>query len=76
MDEQTIEALASGEPDPHTVFYVEIRPYTEDESDAGFRRMGPMSEHKAERVDRGANINLRHEKYYTRIVSAAQINQR
>lgn len=24
MDEQTIEALASGEPDPHTTFDVEI----------------------------------------------------
>jgi hypothetical protein len=51
-------------------FYVEIRPYTEDESDPGFRRMGPMSERKAEKVDRGVNINLNHKDYYTRIVPA------
>jgi hypothetical protein len=31
-------------------------------------RMGPMSEHRAERVERGASINLNHEKFYTRIV--------
>jgi hypothetical protein len=51
-------------------FYVEIRPYTEDEKDSGFTRMGPMSRHNAEKVDRGANINLNHSKYYTRIVPA------
>ena len=32
------------------------------------RRMGPMSEHQADKVDRGANINLNHDAYYTRIV--------
>ena len=49
------------------VFYVEIRPFTENERDPGFRCFGPMSEHRAERVEDGVNINLNHEKYYTRI---------
>ena len=52
---------------PHN-YYVEIRPWNDDETDPGFRRMGPMSEHQADKVDRGANINLNHEKYYTIIV--------
>ena len=34
------------------------------------KRMGPMSERKAERVESGANINLNHDGYYTRIVFA------
>lgn len=49
-------------------WYVEIRPYSDDRADGGFRRMGPMSERQADKVDRGANINLNHEKYYTAIV--------
>lgn len=57
-------------------FYVEIRPFTEDEGDPGFRRMGPMSERKAEKVDRGASINLNHEKYYTRIVQGTALRGR
>jgi len=32
------------------------------------RRMGPMSESKAVRVERGADINLNHAEYFTRIV--------
>lgn len=52
-------------------FYIEIRPFTEDESDAGFRRMHTSSLHNAEKIERGANINLNHEKYYTRIVDCA-----
>lgn len=51
-------------------WYVEIRPYTEDEKDPGFRRMGPFSERLADKVDDGVNINLNHGKYYTRIVRA------
>lgn len=53
-------------------FYVEIRPITEDETDVGFRRMGPMPERQAEKVERGANINLNHRDYYTRIVPAGR----
>lgn len=50
-------------------WYVEIRPYSEDESDPGFRRLGPFnSERQADKVDNGANINLNHEKYYTLLV--------
>ncbi len=33
------------------------------------KRLGPMSENKANRVDTGLNINLDHENYYTRIVN-------
>ena len=45
--------------------YVEIVKYKTDEI---IERMGPMSEHKADKVDGGANINLNHEEYYTRII--------
>ena len=34
------------------------------------RVMGPMSEHKAERVERGASINLNHESYHTAVVES------
>lgn len=50
--------------------YVEIRPRTEDESDPGYRRMGPFGVRDATRIDVGININLNHERYYTRIVAA------
>jgi hypothetical protein len=33
------------------------------------KRMGPMPERKADKVDAGVNINLNHEEYYTRIVN-------
>lgn len=49
-------------------YYVEIRPFSDDKSDPGFRRMGPFNHHHAERVENSANINLNHEKYYTIIV--------
>ena len=47
--------------------YVEIVEY---EKGKVVKRMGPMFEYKADKVDDGANINLNHEKYYTRIVDA------
>ena len=47
------------------MYYVEIVAYEDDEVAS---RMGPMSERKANKVDAGANINLNHEEYYTRIV--------
>jgi hypothetical protein len=34
------------------------------------KRMGPMSERSADRVEDGANINLNHAEYFTRIVKA------
>ena len=49
-------------------WYVEIRPYTEDENDPGFLRMMAHSERDAQRIMRGANINLNHHHYYTRII--------
>lgn len=49
--------------------YIEVRPFTEDEADPGFLRMGPMDRRRAERVDAGVNRNLNHERYYTLIVS-------
>jgi hypothetical protein len=45
--------------------YVEIVSF--DDGDV-IKRMGPMPERKAERVDSGANINLDHANYYTRVV--------
>ncbi len=47
------------------MYYVEIVAY---KNDRVAKRMGPFSERKAERVDGGANINLDHENFYTRIV--------
>lgn len=50
-------------------WYVEIVPYGREfpETDPGFKRMGPMFKREAERVDSGANINLNHDRYYTRL---------
>jgi len=47
-------------------YYVEIVKYGEPEEVV--KRMGPMPERQAGRVDDGANMNLNHEEYYTRIV--------
>lgn len=47
-------------------FYVEIRSY---EDDTVVKRIGPLTEHRMERVDDGANINLDHERYYTMTVT-------
>ena len=52
--------------------YVEIRPFSEDEDDPGFRRMKCRSQRDAELVNSGANVNLNHERYYTRIVETVQ----
>ena len=48
-------------------FYVEI---VKSSSGEVVKRMGPMSEKKADKVEFGASINLNHEEYFTRIVSA------
>jgi hypothetical protein len=47
-------------------YYVEIV-----KTDLGevVKRLGPFSERKADRVDDGANINLNHSEYFTRIVN-------
>jgi len=38
------------------------------ETDEVVKRMGPMSNRRAEKVEGGASINLNHEEYYTRLV--------
>ena len=49
-------------------FFVEIVKHGGNGHDTVEKRMGPMSERRAERVDGGANINLNHEEFFTRIV--------
>jgi hypothetical protein len=46
-------------------WYVEI---IETDTETVVKSMGPMSEREADRVDAGANINLNHDKYHTRVV--------
>lgn len=48
-------------------WYIEIRRSSDD---GVVKRMGPMSEHKADRVFGGVNINLDHENYYADYVGA------
>ena len=50
-------------------YYVKIVRF---ENDKVVERMGPMSEQKAIKVDTGANINLNHEEYYTRITNGKE----
>ena len=45
-------------------FYVEVRRW---EGDSCVKRMGPMSEAKADKVADGVSINLDHENYYVHI---------
>jgi hypothetical protein len=52
-------------------YYVEIVKYDTNEV---VERMGPMSERQADKVDSGANINLNHEEYFTRVVSDSSIH--
>lgn len=47
-----------------TEFYVEVVDILTGEV---VKRLGPHSEWKAEKVEAGMNINLNHERYYTRI---------
>jgi len=41
------------------------------DGDVEIKRMGPMSERKAEKAERGVNINLGHNRYYTDIIEGA-----
>jgi hypothetical protein len=50
-----------------TMFFVEIINKSTGEV---IKKMGPMSEGKADKVESGASINLNHDEYFTRIVSA------
>lgn len=47
--------------------YVEVVEY---ETEKVVKRLGPMSPWKAGKVDDGLNINLNHERFYTRLVEA------
>ena len=46
-------------------YYVEI---VEDATEEVVKRMGPMTKHKAEKVEDGAGINLNWDRFSTRIV--------
>jgi hypothetical protein len=48
-----------------TLFFVEI---VERLTGAVVKRMGPMSERRAEYIESGASIHLNHDDYFTRIV--------
>lgn len=50
------------------MFYVEI---VKSSSGEVVKRMGPMSERKAEKVEIGVSINLNHEEFFTRIALVA-----
>ena len=46
-------------------YYVEIVSF---ETEEVVKRMGPHGLRTAERIERGASINLNHEEYFTRVV--------
>ena len=46
-------------------YYVEIVEY---DTAKAVKSMGPFSEHRADKVDNGANINLNHNEFFTQIV--------
>jgi hypothetical protein len=52
-------------------FYVEIVQYAEEgEDEKVVKRSGPHSERRADKIDDGLNINLNHERFYTRVVES------
>lgn len=50
-------------------FYVEVVEYATEEV---VKQLGPNSEWRANKIDDGMNINLNHERYFTRIVSESE----
>ncbi len=51
------------------MYFVEIIKYGDGDKEEVIKRMGPIAtKRQADKVDSGANINLNHEDYYTRIV--------
>ena len=52
-------------------YFVEIVNY---ETGEVVKRMDGGTERRAEKIDRGANINLDHENYFTRIVEEKEPN--
>ena len=51
-------------------YYIEVVEY---ESGEVVSRMEASSEREAEKIDRGVNINLNHENYYTRIMESGDV---
>ena len=49
------------------MFYVEVYRKSDGQIE---KRSGPMTERKAEKIEAGMMINLNHEQYETRIVTA------
>ena len=49
-------------------YFVEVVKY--DREETVVKHMGPMGRHKAVRVNNGANRNLDHNNYFTRIVDS------
>lgn len=49
--------------------YVEIVAYADDKV---IERRGPFTQWKADKIDDGLNINLNHDAYYTRFVTASE----
>ena len=49
-------------------YYVIIKEFNKEEE---VKRMGPMDERKASKVEAGVSINLNHEHYYTVIEEAS-----
>jgi len=52
-----------------TDFFVEI---VDSETQEVVKRMGPMNERNAGRVEEGVGINLNHEKFYTRVIGGEE----
>lgn len=51
--------------------FVEVVERTGPRTHVVVKRLGPMSERKADKVDGGLNINLNHDKFFTLIVPAS-----
>ena len=45
-------------------YYVQIKEYQTDNT---IKEVGPYTEHRANKVDGGLNVNLNHDKYFTLI---------
>jgi len=50
-------------------YYVQIvKKATDDTEEEVVKRMGPHHKRRAEKIEKGASINLDHENYFTRVV--------
>jgi len=52
-----------------TDFYVEI---VDSDTQEVVKRMGPMNERNADRVEEGVGINLNHAKFFTRVIGGEE----